>query len=228
MQPMRTLLSFGGRWSTVLGGVVVMAGSIMPWLDVPVLGITIPVSGVLSLGFVTLALGLLVSVLCYRGYRLRLLYVSISVGLLWFSAGQIERTKHDSRGAIMRVEREIAAIGHSLSQVGVPPVSVFNVNKPATDFVGVGLFVIPVGATAILVGCLLDLFSRRLSLKSLPLEFIGFLACRHCTSLLTGEMVNCPKCGKSISERKACRNCFQVLGAAHRYCFRCGAPIDPD
>jgi RNA polymerase subunit RPABC4/transcription elongation factor Spt4 len=216
---------FSGRWLAIVGGLVVAAGSLMAWVNLPVLGVSIPVSGIFSLGCLTFALGLVAAYFIYRGFRWRIFYVATAGVLLYVSFLSARRVRQETHASLLRMEMRLYPINQAIAQLGAPPLSVVDTTKRTDEYVGVGLQVVPIGAGLLLLGCLLDLFSRRLSLKSLPLEFIGFLACRHCASLLSGEMLTCPRCGQSVSEKKVCRNCFQVLDEGHRFCFRCGQAV---
>lgn len=224
---MRAVLFFAGRWLTIAGGATVAAGSLMPWAELPILGVMIPVSGLFGLGSVTCALGLAVSVLCYRGYRLRLLYLLIAGAVLWIAAQKTMSVKIETRSMLLRMEMQLYPINQALAQLGAPPVSVTDTSKKGSDLVGVGLWLMPIGSGLILAGCLTSLFCRPLSFRSLPFEFVGFLACRHCATLVSGEMLVCPKCGRGISDKRPCPKCFQVVEGNHRFCFRCGETMHP-
>lgn len=222
---MRLLLTFAGRWLTILGGLIAAGGALMPWVDLPVLGVSIPVSGIFSIGFVAFVAGLLIAYLTYRGFRWRIVHIALAVVLLVVASTGVRKVKQETHASLLQMEMRLYPLNQAIAQLGAPPVSVFDTGKRTDDYVGIGLPVVFTGAGLVLLGCLLDLFSRPLSLKSLPLEFIGFLACRHCAALLRSDMLVCPRCGVAVSGKRNCRNCFRTLEGDHRFCWHCGDAV---
>ena len=223
-----SLVSWGRRLQ-VLGGLLVLLSPFLPWAQVPLLGISLPVPGVFLQGLMLIPVALVVLGAVLAGLRHPWLPLAASAAAcaLAVHGGQtvMVRTPYWLKG----LQLWLSDLNQVLAKVGARTIEVIPRGVAPVDFVGFGVTVGVVGGVVLGLGAVLETIGYSRTSRPLP-ALLGFPRCRGCGHRVAHAMRFCPGCGVRHSEGKECPACDGAMQPDDTFCPWCGhgCPADPD
>lgn len=207
------LLRGAGLAASVVGALIVAAGSVLPWARLSVFGLEITQPGVLGLGALSLSAAILALM---WGRRFPLLGLILGLFALGVGAHAERETGRAVKGRILHLQVALAPVNDKLIRVGLPPIEPFQMGRPWKEFVGPGPLwtfrggaILALGSAAIFTGGMLLRSCFRCGARWSPARAVAF----------------CPACGERVGPLRACPACESPVEPKDRFCAACGVTI---
>lgn len=213
----RRALAARRRWAVYAiraGGVLVVIGSVLPWVYVPLAGGSVPVPGLLGWGALTLLAG---AWLARRpAWWGGLLAGGVSLFAGWRAFSGLPTAV---RAGTLMLEQRIQPPNDLLAQFGLAPITLFNLGLPWSQLRGPGPM------TVLLGSCLAVFGGAAVLLSSAQTRALGVCpSCGH-RDRFGRTSAFCVACGGPMLAERACPSCHTFAEPGDHFCAVCGAGL---
>jgi len=193
-----------------LGGGTALLGAILPWAQVAVFGLPLPLTGILTYGAICAATTV-IGLLTLRNFPL----IAVLAGVLGAFCALTTRNlvARDLMGRVISIERAIAPVNSRLAQVALEPIEPFEGIGPVSRYLGPGALIAAVGGFGLAAGGVLAFAGMRMQ-----------RSCGVCGSVWSDSRRPnfCPNCGNEVASTPLCRHCHAPLVKGDKFCVECG------
>ncbi|MBM3462754.1 MAG: zinc ribbon domain-containing protein [Armatimonadetes bacterium] len=215
-------LAKSGRLLQGLAALLLQASPLLPWVQFPLLGMTLIVPGILLHGALVMAAG--VFSLGLLAMRVRLPGVQILLAL--FSAWWInldarfiaERTPY----YLKKLQLSLVGVNDLLTKVGQNPIDVVPSGWQPGDFVALGVWVAAASCALLIVGAVLEARDYRRGMQ-VGWVLLGWPRCAACSARVYHGMSYCPSCRHGLLDGAPCERCGAWVQRGWKWCAQCGA-----
>jgi hypothetical protein len=196
------------------GGLIVAAA--MPWATLTLFGTPIAIPGMLGMGIITAALG--VVTLAQFSLVRRFPWLGIALGIV--ACGLGVRAERETGALVVRyllkAQVRLAVVNARLAQAALPPLEPFGeATGTRRDHTGPGPDWTIRAGVAVAIGSGLLLIGGRLR-----------RTCAFCKRAWSGQrgdaVAFCPHCGRASGPMETCARCATPWLAGERFCTHCG------
>lgn len=202
-------------WGGVLirsGGILLIAGALLPWAWLPVAGLHLPWLGVMGPGIAVTAAGYL---LVFKRLPWRMV-VALGLAVLLLGAWGYDLLPVSVRGGLLALQAHVEPVNGLLARFNLPPLIVFDTAHRVPDLRGPGPALTLWGAVLALTGAVLRgrsaLLFRARNICT---------ACRH-EHAAERSVTFCVKCGATMPGRIVCQGCRTLAEPGDLCCSQCG------
>lgn len=199
-----------GQATGVLGALMILGGSVAPWVSLSLFGLPLAASGVLFSGIWSACAGLLGLLSLRRVPLFTLVFALVATGI---GATQGKTTLQRVSRHMLSLRLRLAPVNARLEQVHLTPIEPFGEATRAQP--GPGPLFVVLGGGALALGSV-----------GIALGARWRATCPQCRVLWPEQrlasLLYCPGCGFKRTDSLQCPRCWQLTQPTDKHCPQCG------